>query len=99
MKLRTTLALSVATLAFAGIAPAETAAALTEGEVRKIDKPAGRVTLQHGPIQNLEMPGMTMAFRVGNEALLDKVKVGDKVRFRAEKIDGRVTVTQIEPQR
>ncbi len=74
-----------------------TASAMTDGEVRKVDKDAGKITLKHGPISNLEMPGMTMVFRVKDAAMLDQVKAGDKVRFAAEKVGGQFTVTQIEP--
>ena len=69
---------------------------LTEGEVRKVDKETGKITLKHGPIENLEMPAMTMVFQVKDEAVLDTVKPGDKVRFRAEKVKGNFTVTRIE---
>jgi len=81
-------------------APAASAAAVApgvDGEVRKIDKEQGKVTLKHGPIQNLEMPAMTMVFKVADPALLDQVKVGDKVKFAAEKVNGTVTVTAIKP--
>lgn len=73
------------------------AAPSTEGEVRKVDKAAGKITLKHGPITNLDMPGMTMVFRVSDPALLDRVKAGDKVRFTAEKVDGALTVVRMEP--
>ncbi|MGE5169225.1 MAG: copper-binding protein [Rudaea sp.] len=73
------------------------AAPSTEGEVRKVDKAAGKITLKHGPIANLDMPGMTMVFRVSDPALLDKVQAGDKVRFTAEKVDGALTVVQLAP--
>jgi Cu(I)/Ag(I) efflux system protein CusF len=78
---------------------AANAAALpsAEGEVRKVDKAAGKITLKHGPIANLDMPGMTMVFRVSDLSLLDKVKAGDKVRFTAERVDGALTVVQMEP--
>jgi Cu(I)/Ag(I) efflux system protein CusF len=80
-------------------APAAPAAAgpSVDGEVRKIDKEQGKLTLKHGPIQNLEMPAMTMVFKVADPALLDQVKVGDKVKFAAEKVNGTVTVTAIKP--
>jgi Cu/Ag efflux protein CusF len=56
-----------------------------QGEVRKIDEAAGKITLKHGPIRNLGMDqGMTMAFRVKDPAMLKEVKVGDKVEFEAE---------------
>jgi Cu(I)/Ag(I) efflux system protein CusF len=69
---------------------------MTEGEVRKIDKDNQKITLKHGDIKNLDMPGMTMVFKVTDPALLDKVQVGNKVRFVAEKADGALVVTAIE---
>lgn len=70
-------------------------APLATAEVMKIDKAAGKVTLKHGEIKNLDMPPMTMAFRVRDAKLLDGVAVGDRVRFAAEKIDGQYTVTSL----
>jgi Cu/Ag efflux protein CusF len=70
--------------------------AMTDGEVRKIDKDAKKITLKHGEIKNLAMPSMTMVFQVKDPALLDSVKSGDKVRFRAENLDGALVVTRIE---
>ena len=75
------------------------AAALSEGEVRKVDKEAQKITIRHGPLANLDMPAMTMVFRVKDAAMLDQVKAGDKVKFQAEKIDGALTLTQIESAR
>ena len=72
-------------------------ASMTEGEVRKIDKEAKKITLKHGDIKNLDMPGMTMVFQVKDASLLDKVKAGDKVKFAAEKTDSAIVVTAIEP--
>ena len=78
-------------------APAEAnVSSLTEGEVRRIDKEAKKITLRHGAIANLDMPPMTMVFQVADSALLERVKVGDKVRFAAEKREGAFTVTRIE---
>jgi Cu/Ag efflux protein CusF len=74
-------------------------AAQTEGEVRKVDKAAGKITLKHGEIKNLEMPPMTMVFTAKDPALLDKVKAGDKVRFHAEKEGTQFLVTALEVQR
>lgn len=68
-----------------------------EGEVRKVDKQAGKITLKHGPLPNLDMPAMTMVFRAKDAALLDQVKTGDVIRFKAEKIDGNFTVTEYQP--
>jgi Cu(I)/Ag(I) efflux system periplasmic protein CusF len=72
------------------------ASALADGEVRKIDKEQGKLTLKHGPIANLEMPGMTMVFKVADAKMLDGVKAGDKVRFAADRVNGAITVTAIE---
>lgn len=77
-------------------APAKNDAAMADGEVRKVDKDAKKITLRHGPIKNLDMPPMTMVFQVKDPALLDKVKVGDKVKFNAEKISGGYAVTHVE---
>ena len=77
---------------------ADTAAgALSEGEVRKVDKGSGKMTIKHGPIPNLEMPPMTMVFRVKEPAMLEQVKAGDAIRFKAEKIGGNYTVTELKP--
>lgn len=75
------------------------AAEMADGEVRKIDKETGKVTLRHGEIKHLEMPPMTMVFQLKEAALLDKIKAGDKVRFRAEKAGGVYLVTAIEVAR
>jgi Cu/Ag efflux protein CusF len=78
-------------------AQAQSAVTLTDGEIRKVDKDAQKLTIRHGPIQNLDMPAMTMVFQVKDPAMLDKVNTGDKVKFSAEKIGGAFTVTGIEP--
>jgi len=76
---------------------AQANAPMTDGEVRKVDIEAKKITIRHGTIENLGMPPMTMVFQAGDPALLEKVKTGDKIRFRAEKTGGAYTVTQIEP--
>ena len=73
-----------------------TLADMADGEIRRIDREGGRVTLRHGEIRSLDMPPMTMVFQVQEPALLDKVKVGDKVKFRAEKSGSRYIVTALE---
>ncbi len=70
--------------------------ALSEGEIRKVDKEAAKLTIKHGELKNVGMPAMTMAFKVKDPAMLDKVKEGDKVHFAVEKIGGVFTVTTIE---
>lgn len=69
---------------------------LAEGTVRKIEADAQRLRVAHGPIAHLNMPPMTMAFRVKEAAMLQGLKEGDKVRFRVEKIDGTYTIVRIE---
>jgi Cu/Ag efflux protein CusF len=66
------------------------------GNVTKIDQKQGKITLKHGPIRNLDMDGMTMVFAVGDPAVLKTVKVGDKVKFEADRVNGRITVIRIE---
>lgn len=75
---------------------APAAADLTDGEVKKIDKEAGKITLRHGEIKNLNMAAMTMVLRVKDAAMLDQVQVGDRIRFAAERVNGAVTVVQWE---
>lgn len=93
LKLIAICALSAAFAAGAQPAPA----ALADGEVRKVDKDAGKLTLRHGRIDSLDMPAMTMVFRVAAPQLLDGLKEGDKVRFAVERGSGAITVTHIEP--
>lgn len=75
-------------------------AEMADGEVRKVDPAGRRLTLRHGPLPHLDMPhGMTMVFRVRDDAMLEGLQPGDKVRFMAEKIEGRLTVTGLEAVR
>ena len=78
-------------------ATATSTAGYSDGEVKKVDAEQGKVTLKHGPIDNLGMPGMTMVFRA-DAAVLAKVKPGDKVRFKADKVDGAIKVTELATQ-
>ncbi|MFZ2971423.1 MAG: copper-binding protein [Ferribacterium limneticum] len=69
--------------------------AAAEGEVRKIDKAQGKVTIKHGELKNLDMPPMTMVFRARPASLLNDLAEGDLISFDADKIDGQYTVTAI----
>jgi Cu/Ag efflux protein CusF len=72
-------------------------AAMANGEVRKIDEAAGKITLKHGPIKSLDMEDeMTMVFRVQDPAMLKQVKVGDKVKFDAERAPAGITITKLQ---
>lgn len=70
--------------------------AMTEAVVRKIDKDAGKITLKHGAIPNLDMPPMTMVFRVQQPAMLESADVGDAVLFHAERVNGLLTITSLQ---
>lgn len=76
--------------------PPTAAAPQSEGEVRRIDLAQGKLTLRHGPLQNLDMPAMTMVFKAADPKLLEGLKEGDKVKFTAEKRNGAFTVTAIQ---
>jgi len=83
-------------LALAGLGSAVQAQTPTAaGEVTKLDKPGKRITLKHGEIKNLDMPPMSMSFRVRDAQLLEGLAVGDRVRFVADRIDGQYTVTAL----
>ncbi len=70
---------------------------MTDGEIRKVDKEAKKITIKHGEIKSLDMPPMTMVFQVKDVVMLDQVKTGDKVKFSAEKSGGAIVITKIEP--
>jgi Cu/Ag efflux protein CusF len=80
-------------------APAAQGAEFVPGEVRRVDLATGKVTLRHGPIPNLQMPDMTMVFQVQDPTVLQNLKVGDKLRFKADKVGGAFVVTAVEPAR
>ncbi|MBT2333048.1 copper-binding protein [Variovorax paradoxus] len=93
---------STAPAASGTTAPSAAAAAdaeLATGEIRKVDKDNKKLTIKHGPLKSLDMPSMTMVFGVSDEAVLEKFQAGDKVRFDAGKVDGKIVVTRIEPAR
>jgi len=111
-KIRISFVAAVAALTFfAGAADAQSpkadtpaaapsgATELTDGEIRKVDKDNKKLTIKHGPLKSLDMPSMTMVFAVSDESVLDKFQAGDKVRFDAGKMDGKIVVTRIEPAR
>jgi Cu/Ag efflux protein CusF len=69
---------------------------MVDGEIRKVDKDAGKLTIKHAELSNLDMPPMTMVFKVQDKAMLTQVAAGDKVRFAADKVGGALTVTALE---
>ena len=92
MKIRKLLLATLAAIPMAALANAN----LADAEVRKVDKSAGKITLKHGEIKNLDMPPMTMVFQVKDKAALDTVKEGDKVKFTAERVKGAYVVTSLQ---
>jgi uncharacterized cupredoxin-like copper-binding protein len=89
-------------LGTAAAAPGASPAAsgeMADGEVRRVDKETKKITLKHGEIKSLDMPGMTMVFQVKDPAMLDAVKQGDKVRFKAERSGGAIVITEIQATR
>ena len=70
-----------------------------QAEVKKVDVAGGRITLRHGDIPNLDMPGMTMAFRVADPTMLDAVKAGDAVRVSIDKVKGQLTIVRMQSVR
>lgn len=94
-RFNTALALGLAAISFTVFAQAPLPG--VEGEVRKVDAEQKKITLRHGEIPNIDMSPMTMVFRVKEPAMLARVKVGDKVTFTADRVDGALTVMTIEP--
>ena len=73
------------------------AQALIDGQVTKVDEPAGKLTIKHGPLPKFDMnEPMTMVFRAQDPAMLKTVKAGDKIKFDTEKINGQFTVIKLE---
>ncbi|WP_416759353.1 copper-binding protein [Roseateles sp. So40a] len=110
MSLRT-LVVSIALAGAASVAPwvavaanevvsgtatkASSSSSFAQGEVKRIDAGQGKLTLKHGPIENLGMPGMTMVFRA-DASVLAQLQVGDQIRFKADKVDGTIQITELQ---
>ena len=71
---------------------------MSHGEIKKVDAANGKLTIKHGPLENLGMEGMTMVFRVKDPAMLSQISVGDKIDFVAEEVNGALTVTKLQKQ-
>ncbi|KVK98569.1 copper-binding protein [Burkholderia ubonensis] len=76
----------------------EAASGMSHGEIRKVDTAAGKLTIKHGPLENLGMDAMTMVFKVKDAAMLSQVKVGDRIDFVADEVNGALTVTKLQKQ-
>ncbi|WP_375143854.1 copper-binding protein [Acuticoccus sp. MNP-M23] len=89
------LALAAALIGSLSIGPVF-AGTMSEGEVTKIDPRRNRVTVKHGPLENLEMPAMTMVFEVADPAMMDRLSVGRSISFTADRVKGKLTITEVE---
>lgn len=86
---------SLATITFVAFAlPA--AAQSVNGTVTKVDEAQGKLTINHGPIKNLDMESMSMVFKAGDPAMLKGLKSGDKIKFDADRVNGQITVTKLQ---
>ena len=96
--MRKMMFVAAAALTLSAVALPQTATAqMVDGTVTKIDEPAGKITIKHGAVKKFDMEdGMTMVFRAQDPAMLKTVKVGDKVKFVPDRINGQFTVTKIE---
>lgn len=90
--------IKIASTAFLAVALASGAfaAEFTKGTVKKVDAKAKKVTIIHEELKSLEMPAMTMVFRVKDDAMLAKLKEGASIEFVAERVEGKITVTEIK---
>lgn len=94
--MKTIINTTLATALFLASAAGAFAQEFTSGTVKKLDTKAKKVTLIHEELKNLEMPAMTMVFEVKDEAILAKLQEGAKVQFVAERVNGKLTVTQLK---
>ena len=69
---------------------------MADGEVKKVDRENKKMTIKHGELKNLDMPGMTMVFQIRDNSILKTFKAGDKVKFVIEKLDGAFVVTSMQ---
>jgi Cu/Ag efflux protein CusF len=89
---------TLATVAFVAFALPAVAQSVN-GTVTKVDEAQGKLTINHGPIKNLDMEAMTMVFRAGDAAMLKSLKSGDKIKFDADRVNGQITVTKLQKAR
>lgn len=85
----------ISTVAFVAFAPPALAQQVS-GTVKKVDEAQGKLTIDHGPIKNLDMDAMSMVFRAGDPAMLKGLKAGDKIKFDADRVNGQITVTKLQ---
>ncbi len=94
--MRSVFTLAATAVVAIALASGAFAAEFTKGTVKKVDAKAKKVTLIHEELKDLEMPAMTMVFRVKDDAMLEKLKEGASIEFIAERVDGKLTVTEVK---
>jgi Cu/Ag efflux protein CusF len=94
--MRKIIHLSVALMLALGAAGTASGAEFTRGKVKKIDETAGKVTIIHEDLKNLDMPAMTMVFRIGEGVDAAKLKEGADIEFVADRVNGKITVTEVK---
>lgn len=94
--MKTIISLSLAMLIAAGGAGLAFAAEFTKGKIKKLDEKAGKVTIIHEELKNLEMPAMTMVFKIGDGVEAAKLKEGADIEFVADRVNGKLTVTEVK---
>lgn len=94
--MKSIIKLATAVMLAATVASGAFAAEFTKGTVKKLDVKAKKVTLVHEELKDLEMPAMTMVFRVKDDAVLGKLKEGANIEFVAERVEGKLTVTDVK---
>ncbi|MCA1408986.1 copper-binding protein [Ensifer sp. IC3342] len=94
--MKTLVRLTLASALAVGTAYGALAAEFTKGTVKKVDAKAKKVTLIHEELKSLDMPAMTMVFRVQDDAIMEKLKEGANIEFVAERVNGKLTVTQVK---
>ncbi|MEI4485075.1 copper-binding protein [Frigidibacter sp. MR17.14] len=94
--MKTLLTLAAALTLSAGMSLAQSGMPMTTGTVTKIDTKWNKVTIDHGPLENLDMPAMKMVFNVADPAMLEGLSEGAEVEFHAERMNGKLTVTELK---
>jgi len=94
--MKTVIKLALTASLILSAALAAYAAEFTKGTVKKVDMKAKKVTIVHEELKNLEMPAMTMVFKVADDAMMEKLKEGAKIEFVAERVKGKLTVTEVK---
>jgi Cu/Ag efflux protein CusF len=88
--------IATATFVLAATVSLAVAGTFTKGTVKKVNAKAGKVTIIHEELVDLEMPAMTMVFRVADDAMLDQLEAGQDIEFVADRVKGKLTVVELK---